>query len=139
MSDRTEELQNPWQIQSIYDLQYFNCPTCEYKNHSKQEFVNHAYDFHPNSIDFLANINDESFVDIVCPWDMKNIKKEEFEYDEVPVDPDLIANSLQVVYNNDQTNKCHICGKVFISSQNLLYHMEKLHSTLHQSQTTLKL
>ena len=28
--------QNPWTIiYSIYDLQYFNCPTCQFKNQSK--------------------------------------------------------------------------------------------------------
>ena len=72
----TEDMNNPWYIQSIYDLQYFNCPTCEFKDYSKQEFVNHAHDFHPNSIPFLVNIKDESLMDIIFPWDVKNIKTE---------------------------------------------------------------
>ena len=72
----SEDIENPWLIQSIYDLQFFNCPNCEYKDYSKQEFVNHAYDFHPNSIPYLTNIKDESLVDVIFPWDVKNIKKE---------------------------------------------------------------
>ena len=58
-------MENPWNIQSIYDLQYFNCPTCLYKNHLKQEFINHAYYFHPESIEHLTNINDNSLIDII--------------------------------------------------------------------------
>ena len=49
----TEEMQNPWHIQSIYDLQYFNCPSCEFKNNSKQEFINHAYEIHPIAINYF--------------------------------------------------------------------------------------
>ena len=42
--------ENPWNIQSIYELQYFNCPTCVFKNQSKQTFINHAYEYHPDAI-----------------------------------------------------------------------------------------
>ena len=64
--------ENPWMIQSIYDLQYFNCPTCVYKNHSKQDFINHAFEFHPEVIENLNNIQDGSLNDIDFPWDIKN-------------------------------------------------------------------
>ena len=70
-------IENPWNIQSIYDLQYFNCPSCEFKNHSKQEFVNHAFGSHPASIEHLSNIQDNSFNDVMCPWDIKDVKIEE--------------------------------------------------------------
>ena len=62
------KMDNPWNINSIYELQFFNCPSCIFKNNSKQEIVNHAYQFHPESIDFLTNINDNSLLDIICPW-----------------------------------------------------------------------
>ena len=67
---------NPWNICSIYELQYFNCPSCVFKISSKQEFINHAYEFHPDAIDYLMKINDNSLSDIICPW--IEIKKEEF-------------------------------------------------------------
>ena len=59
--------ESPWNIQSIYDLQYFNCPSCAYKDIMKQEFINHAYNFHPESIRFLRKINDGSINDIEIP------------------------------------------------------------------------
>ena len=47
------KIENPWDIKSIYDLQYFNCPSCCYKFESKQVFVCHAYDTHPDSVYYL--------------------------------------------------------------------------------------
>ena len=64
-------MENPWNIGSIYELQYFVCPTCVFKNQSKQDIINHAYEFHPDSIEFLNNIKDNSLENIVCPWKTK--------------------------------------------------------------------
>ena len=58
------ELTNPWNIHSFFELQYWICPTCSYKNRSKQEMVNHAYEYHPESVYFLNNINDNSLTGI---------------------------------------------------------------------------
>ena len=65
-------MSNPWNIKSIYDLQYFNCPSCVFKDPSEQEIINHAYEFHPESIEFLENIrNDCLMYGIVWPWKSK--------------------------------------------------------------------
>ena len=63
--------ENPWNIESLYDLQYFNCPACDFKNGSKQTFVCHAFSDHPESVEFLKNISDESLNNILCPWNTK--------------------------------------------------------------------
>ena len=49
-----------WIVQSIYEFQYFNCLGCPYKSNSKQEFVNHLYENHPEAILTLKNIKDDS-------------------------------------------------------------------------------
>ena len=67
---------NPWDIQSIYELQYFNCPSCIFKDSSKQDMIYHAFDCHPESIEYLANIEDESLKDVICPWKLIEVKKE---------------------------------------------------------------
>ena len=65
------KLENPWNVLSIYELQYFNCPSCIYKNHSKQAFIDHAYETHYDEvIDYLSGIRDGSLSDIICPWNM---------------------------------------------------------------------
>ena len=85
------QMENPWNIQSIYDFQFFNCPSCIFKNHSKQEFFSHAYQFHPESIEYFQNINDESLNDIVFPseLDMKQIKTENYEVNNFNDEHDL--------------------------------------------------
>ena len=39
--------ENPWDISSIYDLAYFNCPECDFQTQSKQEFIDHTSNNHP--------------------------------------------------------------------------------------------
>ena len=73
---------NPWDICSIYDLQYFNCPSCVFRISSKQEFINHAYEIHPDAIDYLIKINDNSLSDVFCPWSEISLKIKIEEPDE---------------------------------------------------------
>ena len=74
---------NPWNINSIYELQYYNCPSCIFKNNSKQGIINHAYSCHPESIKFLSDINDGSLVDVSCPWNAVYVKVEDPQYSNV--------------------------------------------------------
>ena len=85
------QMENPWNIQSIYEFQFFICPSCIFKNHSKQEFINHAYEYHPESIEYFKNINDESLNDIVFPseLDMNLIKTENYEVNNFNDEHDL--------------------------------------------------
>ena len=64
----TTKSENPWNINSLYEFQYFNCPSCEFKHGIKQDFVYHAYQHHPESIDYLTNISDGSLKDVLSPW-----------------------------------------------------------------------
>ena len=59
---------NPWDISSIYAFQYFNCPSCLYKSVSKQDFVCHAFNTHPESTEYFKNISDKSLSDVLLPW-----------------------------------------------------------------------
>ena len=101
---------NPWHIQSIYDLQYFICPSCVFKDHSKQEFINHVYKMHPNSVEHLFNIQDDSLTDVIFP---NTIVKEELnsETDTKPdfvdpkLDPELIEVKCEVEEYDSDENK----------------------------------
>ena len=75
----TKLLKNPWDIQSIYELQFFICPSCEFIEFSKQEFVNHAHLSHFEAVDYLKNIVDGSLEDVNCPW---NLHITEFKIEE---------------------------------------------------------
>ena len=56
--------ENPWNIETLYDFLFFNCPSCTYKNNSKQKFVDHAVQLHPESSQFLLNLKDSSINDV---------------------------------------------------------------------------
>ena len=80
-------MEDPWSIQSLFELQYFVCPSCAYKNNSKQEFVYHAFNIHPESIKKLKIISDDSLCDVNCPWNEIEIKEEMvFEQSHIIVD-----------------------------------------------------
>ena len=61
-ADSMEVDKNPWSIEFIYELQYFNCPdlNCDFKSKSKQDFVNHLHENHAESLIMLKNIKDDS-------------------------------------------------------------------------------
>ena len=80
------EIENPWNIQSIYELQYFNCPSCNFKNQFKQKFLIHANESHPECIPYLSTIPDDSLNDVICPWkstefDLKEEEDEDQKFD----------------------------------------------------------
>ena len=101
--------ENPWNIHSIYDLLYFNCPSCAYKNPVKQEFVDHAYQLHPESEQYLKNISDGSLNDVEIP--------SYFHHDEMKVD----------VVKVEEKSACNICNLTFCNQTLLEEHENLVH------------
>ena len=75
MSSKEEFL---WNVESIFEFQYFNCPICPFKNELKQDFVNHSFISHPESVSYLKKISDGSLYDIISPWE-SSYKGEDIE------------------------------------------------------------
>ena len=100
--------ENPWNIHSLYDLLYFNCPSCAYKNPVKQEFIDHAYQLHPESERYLQNISDGSLSDVEIP--------SYYDHDE-----EMKVNIVKV----EDENICNICDLTFCN-QTLLQEHENL-------------
>ena len=77
------ENENHWNVKSLYEFQFFNCPICPFKNYLKQDFVNHAVDAHPKSKYYFIKIsNHNSFDDVQIPLDnniAEKLKDEEIE------------------------------------------------------------
>ena len=61
--------ESPWDVGSLYEYQYFNCPSCSFKKDSKQDFINHTFIAHPESVDYFRKISDGSLNDVVSPWE----------------------------------------------------------------------
>ena len=47
MEELRVELGNPWQVQSLDEFLYYNCPECNIKSQNKEVFVYHAWQHHP--------------------------------------------------------------------------------------------
>ena len=83
------KIENPWDIRSLYEFQYFNCPACHFKTEyfKTQDFVDHACTSHPESTNYLRSIDDGSMDDVEIPWEttvsykmFKKIFKNEQQY-----------------------------------------------------------
>ena len=79
------KIENPWDVVSLYEYQFFICPSCSYKNDHKQDFVNHTFQTHPESVDYFRNISDGSLSDINIPWENSLL---ELNVDEINTDDD---------------------------------------------------
>ena len=62
---------NPWDVKSLDEFQFYNCPICSEKYNDEQDFVGHAFTSHPESAEFLNKI-----------WDPNNVVKVELKEDE---------------------------------------------------------
>ena len=77
----SSKMKNPWDVVSLYEFQYFLCPSCSYKQHdskfffeSKQEFVTHTFHTHPESVENFKKISDGSLNDVITPWELQEDK-----------------------------------------------------------------
>ena len=72
LATKTESL---WNIKSLYEFQYFNCPACHFKTEyfKTQDFVDHACTSHPESTNYLRNIDDGSMEDVYIPLESTSV------------------------------------------------------------------
>ena len=138
-------MENTWDIESIYELQFFNCPSCIFKDQSKQEIINHAYEIHPESIESLKNIKDKSLMDVVLPWNenivfelqnFSNIKSEIKEEPQIKdgLEPleDMVINktanpwNIQSIYELQFFN-CTSCIFKSCFKQEIVNHAYEIH------------
>ena len=48
--DGSDEVKhNPWSVESIEDIRFYNCPECDHKEPIKRDFLKHAIRCHPKS------------------------------------------------------------------------------------------
>lgn len=148
-SETFDSFENPWDIQSIFELQSFFCPACGFRDQQKQAIVNHAFEFHPEAIVNLSKIKDESLDDVTIPWnDLKlpllikteNQDEEFFEYSMNP-DYDLDIDDHPNIKKEDaafdkkdgrklkktKNHFCNRCPKAFTDSYKLRRHVSQVH------------
>ena len=146
--------ENPWSVQSIYHFQYFNCPTCHFKDVEKETFVNHAIQVHPESIEMLFKIKDGSMNDVKdllvfhqigVASDNDEDFNDNFEEDEEssanasldPQEANLHCVHCQCPFtklsdlithlSEHHDNKCNLCKEALNSRHDLKEHIDTVH------------
>ena len=54
---------SPWAVVTLRVFLHYNCPACDYKCKTESSFIEHACEYHPESVDFLYSIELEQDVD----------------------------------------------------------------------------
>ena len=49
-------IRSPWDVESIQDFQFYNCPSCVFMHKDESEFVQHALDVHPDCNKFILKL-----------------------------------------------------------------------------------
>ena len=140
MSELNEE--NPWDIQSLYELLYFICPSCTYIHNSKEEFICHAYEIHPESEKYLKNIKDGSMDLDLKPdldIDLPSFNGVEFDIEEIHHGDDKknfksdsqkfnTKNPVVVIkpFKTEDYN-CEFCNTFYHSQDLLTSHYKTIH------------
>ena len=106
---------NPWNVSSLYNFQFFNCPTCSFMTTLKQQFVDHAYLKHVECVEFLSRIQDGSLEGLDCPWNDYFIKEEfdplsqDQEYQTIEVKNDSFKDDDISESESDEEKKSEPC------------------------------
>ena len=49
-------MDNPWNVTSLEEFHFYNCPECDEKYGIKEQFVGHAMIMHPKACEFIPGI-----------------------------------------------------------------------------------
>ena len=137
---------NPWNILSIYQLQFFNCPCCSFRDNSKQNFFDHALQNHPESKPYFFNICDGSLDDVDWLKEEEEIEEHEMKnepFENEPIHNETIQNEVpsrivkskrdEAIHNSHEKFKCNFCEQGFQSYSNLSIHMLEGHEEIYHS------
>ena len=75
MATKREPLDSPWALESIYYYQFYCCPECDVRVALKQDFIDHAFEYHPDSKFYFPTIMDGSLDDVILPWNSSQTVK----------------------------------------------------------------
>ena len=152
-----EEMTNPWQVQSLDEFLFYNCPECNQKSPNKDLFVYHAWQHHPKSQETLISLNekrpeneivtpkDDIIVtpkdDIECPPSVADGERLEvkLEGELMEEDDDLLKSDLLSDLDDDldldfegngEESQCYYCG-LMVKQCDMRDHMTETHGNYH--------
>ena len=97
-------VKNPWFVDDLEEFLYFCCPECDERNQSKEIFIQHALDQHPNYKECLSNtlVDKEKNEKII-------LNNEDYtDFNEIPSD----LSYMKTDYDTSDTVKCEIIDEL---------------------------
>ena len=82
-----QDWENPWKVAAIEDFQFFCCPECDCRNHSKDDFLAHAFETHPDAKEALKDILG------ICTAIEVKAEKADDDISDIEQRPDLEGNN----------------------------------------------
>ena len=142
------ETSNPWNVVDLDIYLRYNCPQCEAKCETKDLFVNHAIETHPEAKEYLQNTEHLfPIVDIkeekVDPDYRDSLLNEGYEYVDPPYDEDTeeVEEKPLKVRKRKKPKKepkepaeikgefqCYRCGDIFDLASKVETHIKETHS-----------
>ena len=95
-------------FKSLFDFQYFVCPLCPFKWHSKQGFVDHAWQKHPVLVEKMKSLQDNSMDEVVVPWKKNQMNSNLTEKNKIQEEEKIIfeskeASSFNILMNEEES------------------------------------
>ena len=129
--DSLMSVENPWDVNSIYDFNYFCCPECDIKSKTKQDFVDHASSTHPKAIGAFQSITDGSLNDVQIPALSPNVdlseETKDLRNEDFLLYPD--NNEDEPLARRKKSYICEMCNFRAKNSTIFQTHMKKVHQT----------
>lgn len=125
---------NPWNVESFDDFLFYCCPECDERNQSKDLFIKHALNHHPEAhknlvaLDTLDIKKNESINDSAVFEVKTEIKEEDEEVEDNEADNDVTDSNRDSKSNDKQRSlNCTQCNKAFGNYANLHRHIKSIH------------
>ena len=105
----TNKSQNPWDVSSLDEFLYYNCPECEVKSSTKEQFVGHAIVAHEqarDTIPAIVNKKSQHFKENQVKKEVPKVKVEPTSDTENTESPVVIKISKDPKTTPHQVKKC---------------------------------
>ena len=134
------EKKNPWNVETLNEFLYYCCPECNEKDRSKDVFLEHALQEHPDSKDFLGKfkVKQELSEYEIGESGLCDVKKEYKHLEvecEIQEDVDVKIQDYNYMDEEDHLNydddvlkyECEFCQEELISLTEYTIHIKKFH------------
>ena len=124
---------NPWNVSNIETFHFYCCPECDMKCNTKDQFIDHAMEWHPKAREILH-------FKMICVDNEPSVQcKSDEEFKEVksvfPKEEPLSDSEMKENFSDEsecmEVHQCDLCDTFYASKEELEVHKEGGHRCEH--------